>query len=236
MFKPLSRVLDDTMSGNSTTFLNYFDDLGAYPHLQDACGLEDNIDISLAQLAGNEGSLAVRCSDGEDISGKDVSWWRTYVEQQMAQSPTLGDFWSRVRLPCASFKFTTNWKFNGPFTTPEHETTKDGKPVRGKPAAPLLFLSPRLDPVTPLRSARKMAANHPGAGLVVQESLGHTALGTGDSECLNGILREYFDSGRVPGEETSCETVCGPWDECSEATVAEANGMRRRTLGLPLGV
>jgi pimeloyl-ACP methyl ester carboxylesterase len=226
-FKQLSRVLDDIMSGNSTTFLNYFDSLGAYPHLQDGCNAKDNIDVSLAQLAGNEGSLAVRCSDGEDVSGQNVSWWRDYVEQQMQQSPTLGNFWSRVRLPCASFRFPTNWKFNGPFTTPEHETPRDGKPVKGKPAAPLLFLSPRLDPVTPLRSARKMAANHPGAAVVVQESMGHTALGTGDSECLNGILKEYFDTGKVPKEETSCETKCGPWDKCAEAAVTACEAMLR---------
>ncbi|KAK3185596.1 hypothetical protein K4F52_005696 [Lecanicillium sp. MT-2017a] len=237
-FKKLAVALDGIMTGNTTAFLNYFDGIGAFPHLEDACKLEDNIDVAISQLAENEGSLAVRCSDGGDVTEHNATWWRSYVDEQFAQSPTLGNFWSRIRLPCSSFRFRTNWRFTGPFRTPAHETTQDGKPVKGKPAAPLLFMTSRFDPVTPLRSARRMAAEHPGAAVVVQESLGHTALGTGDSECVNEILREYFDTGRVPDGETVCEAKCGPWDECNNATAAAfgVNDVRRRSLRLPLGI
>ncbi len=237
-FKRLSHALDGIMTGNATAFLKYFDGIGAFPHLQDACELEDSLDVAISQLAENEGSLAVRCSDGDDVSAHNVTWWRAYVDEQMEQSVTMANFWSRIRLPCASFKFQTNWRFNGPFRTPEHETTEDGKPVKGKPAAPLLFLTARFDPVTPLRSARRMVAEHAGAAVVVQETTGHTALGTGDSDCANEILREFFDTGKVPDKETSCEAKCGPWDECANgtATAFGVNSASRRSLRLPLGV
>lgn len=59
-----------------------------------------------------------------------------------------------------------------------------------------------------------MAANRPGAKVVVQGSMGHTAILSAYSECTKKIVAEYFDSGKLPDEkETSYETECGPWDE-----------------------
>lgn len=219
-FQRLATSLADLLNGNSTAFVEYLDAIGAFPHLRDACKLDDSIKVPLMQLTVNEGSIGTRCSDGEDVSDKDVAWWRNYAAGEMQTSKTFGSFWSKIRLPCSGFRFPRNWPFNGPFTTPHFVQTKNGGPVKGKPAAPLLFLSARLDPVTPLASARKMAKNHPGAAVVVQESMGHCALGSAKSDCTEGIAREYMDTGKVPKDfETVCESDFDPWrkDEKSKA-------------------
>lgn len=212
-FKPLAAALADLLAGNSTTFVTLLDKLGAFPHLRDACGTKDSLTVPVMQLTVNEASIATRCSDGEDVSGRSVSWWRDFIAGQAETSRTFGSFWSKIRLPCAGFTFPRNWSFQGPFTTPHFERTPNGEPVKGKPAAPLLFLSSRLDPVTPLASARRMAAGHPGAVVVVQESMGHCALGTAKSDCTTGIAREYMDTGKVPSRETVCQADFDPWTE-----------------------
>lgn len=212
-FKPLASALADLLSGNSTAFVQLLGNLGAFPQLRDACSLKDSIKVPVMQLTVNEASLATRCSDGGDVTEESVSWWRDYVSGQMETSKTFGTFWAKIRLPCAAYKFPLNWSFKGPFTTPRFERTESGEPVKGKPAAPLLFLSSRLDPVTPLASARKMADGHPGAGLVVQESMGHCALGSANSDCTSSIVREYMDTGKVPSKETVCQSDFDPWKE-----------------------
>ncbi|TQV99911.1 hypothetical protein V2A60_005332 [Cordyceps javanica] len=212
-FQPLAASLAALLGGNATAFVQLLDALGAFPHLREACaaGGRDSLDVPVLQLTVNEASIATRCADGADVTGKDLPWWRDYVAGQGRTSATFGGFWSKIRLPCAGFRFPRNWSFDGPFTTPRYETTPDGRPVKGKPAAPLLFLSNRLDPVTPLRSARKMAASHPGAALVVQESMGHCALQAANSECTNAIAREYMATGKVPSTETVCPSDFDPW-------------------------
>ncbi|KGQ12579.1 Putative hydrolase [Beauveria bassiana D1-5] len=212
-FKPLAASLADLLAGNATSFVQLLDKIGAFPHLRDACAVGDSIRVPVMQLAVNEASIATRCADGEDVTGRNLTWWRDFVASESRTSKTFGSFWSKIRLPCAGFRFPRHWSFNGPFTTPRYERTSRGRPVRGKPAAPLLFLSSRLDPVTPLRSARRMAAEHPGAAVVVQESMGHCALGSANSECTRGIAREYMDTGKVPSHETVCESDFDPWNQ-----------------------
>lgn len=62
---------------------------------------------------------------------------------------------------------------------------------------PLLFLSGRRDPVTPLHAALKMARKFAGAGLVEQASDGHCTLACG-SPCTARHVRAYLDDGVVP--------------------------------------
>lgn len=214
-FKPLAASLADLLAGNATSFVQLLDKIGAFPHLRDACAVGDSIRVPVMQLAVNEASIATRCADGEDVTGRNLTWWRDFVASESRTSKTFGSFWSKIRLPCAGFRFPRHWSFNGPFTTPRYERTSRGRPVKGKPAAPLLFLSSRLDPVTPLRSARRMAAQHPGAAVVVQESMGHCALGSANSECTRGIAREYMDTGKVPSHETVCESDFDPWNKAA---------------------
>ena len=93
-------------------------------------------------------------------------------------------------------------------------------------AFPLLFLSGRRDPVTPLRAAVKMARKFAGAGLVEQASDGHCTIACA-SPCTARHLRAYLNDGVVPppprldGEYededgnkrkwTTCECAETPW-------------------------
>lgn len=219
-FQNLAASLANLLGGNATSFVQLLDSIGAFRHLRDACTIDEDIKVPLLQLPVNEASLATRCSDGEDVTGKDLKWWREFVDGQVDMSKTFGSFWSKIRLPCAGFKFPRNWSFNGPFTTPRHEVGKHGRPVKGKPAAPLLFLSNRLDPVTPLQSARKMAAEHPGAVVVVQEAMGHCALSLPSVKCTQGIAREYMHTGKVPSRETVCKSDFDPWKKDVKAAAS----------------
>ncbi|ODA81282.1 hypothetical protein RJ55_04247 [Drechmeria coniospora] len=213
-FKLLASALDGLMTGNATQFIKKMEARGSLPSLRDSC--QSNGNGSEAEVDRSEGGQAVLCGDGDSLVGKGAGWWRRYVDKQVAMSSLMGAYWSRIRIRCSSWTFRTNWSFKGPFTSPRFERSARGRPVKGKPAAAILFLSNRLDPVTPLKAARAMAAKHPDAGVLVQEALGHCALASGDSHCTTKAVREYLDSGVIPSGDKSCEIKCGPWDEdCS---------------------
>ncbi|KND89100.1 Carboxylesterase A [Tolypocladium ophioglossoides CBS 100239] len=221
LFKVLADILNATMAGDTAAFVAAMDLAGSIPHLKDACTVGTNV-TDEPNVSRIEGGFSVFCADGDSLLHKDTAWWRRYVDKQLQTSSLMGAYWAGIRLSCTAWPFRTNWSFKGPFTTPPAVTvTVPGAPVRGKPAAPLLFLSARLDPVTPLSAARAMAALHPGAGLVVQESLGHCAIATGDSRCTANIVADYFESGVVPTHEAACSVDCGPWDKnCSLSSMS----------------
>ncbi|UKZ82922.1 hypothetical protein TrVFT333_010722 [Trichoderma virens FT-333] len=188
-FKLLSTTLQQAMAGNTTGLVSNLVKLGHVPNLDTICS--ENNGTKPASILP-ESQSAVICGDGDDITDKDASWWYKYVQRQLAVSP----------------QFIVQGPFHNPKAFPSL--------AAGHPAAPLLFLSPRLDPVTPLNSARAMAANHPGAAVVIQESMGHCVIGTAPSDCTKAIVADYFESGTVPSEEIACKAQCGPWDDnCS---------------------
>ncbi|PHH88192.1 hypothetical protein CDD83_7866 [Cordyceps sp. RAO-2017] len=205
LFHRFAEALDASMAGNFTAFLPLLDATGVTPHLRDGCVRPDA--RPKAPVVRPESGSAVLCLDGDSLAGNDVAWWRRYLKTQLAQSPLFGANWSLIRFTCSAWPFRNSWPFKGPFTSPE---PRPGAP--GSPAAPLLFLSNRLDPVTPLRAARAMAAGHPRAGLVVQEAMGHCTLASASSPCTARIVADYFDSGRLPDRGTTCQVLCGPWD------------------------
>lgn len=205
-FKPLAETLHQAMEGNTTSLVDNMMRFSQLPHLEDACAANSSASRAPSRP---EAQSAVVCGDGDDITGKDAAWWLEYVNKQMNLSQVFGSYWVNIRFSCSSWPFRPNWSFKGPFKTPK----SDSDLTAGHPAAPLLFLSARLDPVTPLSAARAMASNHPGAGFVIQESMGHCTIPTAPSNCTRNIVADYFEFGTVPSEETTCETQCGPWDE-----------------------
>ncbi|KAL7929402.1 TAP-like domain-containing protein [Trichoderma chlorosporum] len=208
LFQGLARELDSFVSGNLTDIAVRALGTGMVPVLKDACFL----DKATPPFDATEAQSAVICNDGADITHKDVSWWRKYVQSQMATSSILGAEWSTIRLPCSSWRIRPNWKFNGPFTTPDPDPSLQP----GRPAAPILFLSNRLDPVTPLRAAQAMAGQHPGARVLIQEAMGHTAVASAPSLCTKNVVADYFESGIIPSDLPTCNADCDPWGEpCS---------------------
>lgn len=234
-FRAIAGIIDQAMRGNMDLLVSTIEFAGL--RLEDGCPVGNA--TTTQHVTGRDPQLGVLCGDGEDITDRDLAWWRKYIDRQIENSALFGAFWSSIRFACSSWPFRANWIFQGPFTTPD--ASKPGtKPVKGRPTAPLLFVSNRLDPVTPLRAARAMAANHPGAGVVVQEAMGHCATFAAYSPCTKKIIADYFDKGVVPKGEAVCDVDCGPWDDsCKPATafssehVPETLWYKRK---FPLGV
>ncbi|KAH7327814.1 TAP-like protein-domain-containing protein [Stachybotrys elegans] len=209
MFRPYADILSAAMDGNMTLLASRLADGGVLPSLATSCPIPDSGNGEPGSDGGHiEGMHAVVCGDGDDVTDKDLSWWSDYVHKQTSMSSIFGAFWSAYRFACSSWPVQTRWSYKGPFTTPP----ADASLLPDRPAAPILFLSNRLDPVTPLANARSMAANHPGAAVVIQEALGHCALASTRSRCVAQIVSQYFENGTVPDHEVSCEAECGPWD------------------------
>ncbi|OAQ67723.1 proteinase [Pochonia chlamydosporia 170] len=211
-FQTMAFILDAAITGNTARLFDaYFSDIS--PKRKADGGLYDD---PLHPAAG-DGGYAVRCGDGDDVTQKDVTWWREYAQNLTSRSLIFGSYWANKRFICSGWKFKSNWRFTGPFTSPEPRKDASGDPEPGYPAAPTLYLSTRLDHVTPLLSARDMRDVYPGAGLGVLDVGGHTTLGAGaTSECIEKLVEEYLETGTVPAEESVCTVDCGPWDEKCE--------------------
>lgn len=160
--------------------------------------------------ASPDALAAISCSDGQSSAHLTLDDWAEYFQQLANQSAT-GNVWSEVRFKCANWDAKPAYRFEGPFTSPAHDPSL----AEGKPAAPLLFLSSRIDPVTPLANAYAMAARHPGSAVVAQDSVGHCALATAASACTTAIVKRYFEDGTVPEGGAACETGCGDFGACA---------------------
>ncbi|KAL7961037.1 TAP-like domain-containing protein [Trichoderma compactum] len=204
-FKWLAKTFDKFISGDLTDIAIWAVGTGMVPRMKDACPLGDEA----WPVAMTEAQNAVVCNDGDDISHKDVAFWHKYVKKQVDTSNILGAEWSTIRIPCSSWRIRPNWRFKGPFTTPDPDPSL--RP--GTPAAPILFLSNRLDPVTPLRAAQAMADQHPGARVLIQEAMGHSAVASSPSQCTRKVVADYFESGTIPSDLPACDADCTPWDE-----------------------
>ena len=201
-FKTLAQSLAQAMDGNMTLLVS---NLGSViPDLGGVCS-------NKTPGVFPEQESAFVCADGDDVSGNSVAWWRRYVNTQTDTSGLFGAYWATIRMTCYNWSWRPNWVFKGPFTTPEVKLSLSGAPIAGHPAAPVLFLSNRLDPVSPLAAARRMAHGHPGAGLVIQEALGHCVFGVGPSKCAKAVISDYLAFGTVPDGEMICEGEGNPW-------------------------
>lgn len=211
-FQTMAALLDAAMSGNTVPLgQQLLAVAGVSNTLPSQCGP--------APVAYDEAGSAILCSDGDDVTDKDLHFWHGYVQQQSKISKVFGNMWSGIRMACAGWQGRSNWPFKGPFTSPS--PSKDpSKPEDGRPAAGILYLSNRLDPVTPLRSAEAMVKSHPGAGLLIQESMGHTVLGSdGPNACNVPIVQEYLATGKLPAKGTTCPGL-DPWKQNGNVTAA----------------
>ncbi|KAL6890371.1 TAP-like domain-containing protein [Trichoderma evansii] len=204
-FRPLAIALYEGMTGNPARLSKWAD--MEIPKVEDACRSKPN--VSTMPEVKEEQGMAVLCSDGQDVSGRNIAWWEENVSEQRKQSKLMGYLWASIRFSCSAWQFRPNWEFRGPFRSPTHSNNLD----TDRPAAPLLFLSTLLDPVTPLKGTEKAAKNHAGSVVVTQNSLGHTAWGSAPSKCTWKIVSEYLFQGVMPEKGTVCVEDCGPWDE-----------------------
>ncbi|EHA27428.1 hypothetical protein ASPNIDRAFT_44868 [Aspergillus niger ATCC 1015] len=103
-------------------------------------------------------STAILCADAEYLQDADEEEFKRSWASLQEDSAMLGDYWASLLMSCVGWKLKPKWKLTGPFAA--------------NTSHPLLFVSNTLDPVTPLRSARKMSENFPGSVLLQQDSEG----------------------------------------------------------------
>lgn len=246
MFPKLAGLLQGAMDGDTEPFAKELLNASQLGPLSESCPVDGSSPSGAGSIA--EALSAVACGDGDDVTDKDMTYWKDYLQAQVSSSKILGGAWAEIRFGCIGWRTRPNWSFKGPFTTPE-ASGDPSAPEAGKPAAPLLFVSNRWDPVTPLRAAQAMAANHPGAGVLVQEAMGHSALGHSTaSDCTKKIVADYFDMGVVPEEEAVCDggdsawIESTPWEDITAADVdpeqywSLQRRMKTKVSFRPLGV
>jgi pimeloyl-ACP methyl ester carboxylesterase len=152
---------------------------------------------------------AIACGDGEVQTNMTIPDFQDYLDKLQSDSPDFGAAWSNLRLACKGWRVRPKYRFTGPWVTPP----PDGTLVEGKPAAPILFVSSTVDPVTPLRMAKAARADHPGSGLLVQNNVGHGTV-TVPGRCRDNHIKMYWDTGIVPPEGTVCQPDCRPFTKC----------------------
>ncbi|KAK3068675.1 hypothetical protein LTR53_013562 [Teratosphaeriaceae sp. CCFEE 6253] len=191
------QVLHDLSTRNGSSLADYAHNLrprGLGEPLSEQCAKDGPYSPSCFTSQGSsaglpinwEATYGIACSDGPgDRLDQTKEAFRKYADGIMAQSQLIGAGWAAIQLPCTAWHARPHWRYEGDF--------------RNKTAHPVLFASTTIDPVTPLANAFKMAEGFEGAGVLQQDSEGHSTY-SGVSMCSMRALREYFQSGRLPGE------------------------------------
>ena len=138
----------------------------------------------------NEAFYAVECADSDPYTF-DADIFARFYNTLSEVSPLFAPVWGGSWISCAGWRVRPAWRLTGPVAAPNGT------------AHPLLLLSTRWDPVTPLAQARRVHARFAGSALVVQESHGHCSISS-PSLCTAKIVRKYFKEGVLPEEGTVC--------------------------------
>lgn len=200
LYESAAAVLGDALNGNYTALIS---SLGM-DRLPDVCAPTIPSNYAFSGLAG----MAVRYTDGDDLRGKDFKYWQDYINRCEAFSPEIGPQWADPG--AMGWDVRPKYRYTGPFTAP----APDAREIEGKPSSPILFLSGRYDPVTPLHSAYTASQSFPGSSVVMQKSVGHCTLLGAPSRCTFGHIGHYLRTGEVPKNGTECEADCVPWKKC----------------------
>jgi len=192
-FKMLSDVMSGIERGNGTLLADQKLFNEDPPRLSTECREKGpySDECNPAPSAGFSPDISnsILCTDSVDqthLTKEDfIDYWHTL----QSQSKTLGDGWAEIRMGCAFWHIIARNKFNGT--------------IGGKTASPILFIGNTYDPVTPLRNAFFMSNKFPGSSVLHQESEGHCSSAS-PSVCSAKIIREYFQTGKLPKKGKTC--------------------------------
>lgn len=193
-FEPFAKFVNDLHIG-----LQPAQPFWAHP----APGSDAGVDEYLAHLLHNdEVGAAIHCSDGPDFSDSNLTGFKEYLHDLVGRFPNAGAIQADYKIPCWTWpkELRTKWRYDGPFNG----------------SVPILFVNNRLDPVTPLKNAQKMAFRFEGSGLLVQDGVGHGALFPA-TDCVWGHVRRYMQDGEMPSPESECRFPCEPFDSACSA-------------------
>jgi pimeloyl-ACP methyl ester carboxylesterase len=211
-FPHLATVLSEAMAGN---FTQLYEGLGS-PKSINSC----SSDTTHSYTWKNDAQRAIACGDGVSQANLTIPEFMEYLASLQRDSPDFGAPWTSIRIGCKGWLYRPKYSFSGPWVTPE----ADPNLVEGKPAAPLLFISSRYDPVTPLLNAHVASKEHPGSTVLVQENVGHGSIHS-PGKCREDFVRKYFETGELPPEGTVCQPDCTPFQGCPQMKPTAALGI-----------
>lgn len=181
-FSETARLLAAAGAGNASYFIPYLPPTPYAPEALSPAAFRPTVLESLTGIA---------CTDGLPHLTETKSAFKSYVSTLVAQSELFGTRWARIRAPCRGYPVRSRWRFPGPFGAVT--------------AHPILFASQALDPVTPLRHAEAAANRYPGSRVLNAGGVGHCTI-SGVNLCAMKAVRDYFQTGRMPGMGLVCES------------------------------
>ncbi|KAJ5374178.1 hypothetical protein N7517_006184 [Penicillium concentricum] len=145
----------------------------------------------------SDARLAIQCADSYRRNRlTTIEEFKSYVEYTSSKSKYIGDIYPIFleTILCRSFRpqLPDSMVIQGPISALDRPTS-----------FPILFASNTIDPITPLKSARKMSSLFAGSVLLLQEGVGHTVIDQGASDCYFAHVQAYLQ-GIVPRPDITC--------------------------------
>ncbi|KAJ2923799.1 hypothetical protein H1R20_g13301, partial [Candolleomyces eurysporus] len=181
-FLPLAQALKQLAAGDVSALVSFLG--GPYTPYKCSCGAHAH-EFDVVRDANS----ALVCNDGDEVPPS-LSESMEYV-QELEKVSEWADVWSFNRLQCVGWPKNKK-EFRGPFV--------------GNTSHPILVVGNTADPVTPLRSAKKMAEGFKGAVVLTQDSPGHCSVNA-PSICTQRYIRQYFQDGTLPPPDTVCQPI-----------------------------
>ena len=207
-YRPLATLYRDGYAGNTSQIVEIVNSWFAPYFTGKYDGANPYIDFM-------DGSTAYTCSDGEDVTDKDINYWFPFCRATMVLTQFNSiPYWSEHKVACSSWPARLRAKntFDGPFGSPPAGLSLQGKPIDGVPNSPILFLANKLDPYATIKGADKMASLHRGSKVLKQDAIGHCALLSATSDCIKTSVADYLHTGVLPDVD-ECKADCAPWDQ-----------------------
>ncbi|TGJ78896.1 hypothetical protein E0Z10_g9869 [Xylaria hypoxylon] len=201
LFKKYATVMAALETGDGRPFYslnnNLYSSQGPPPSI---CSVETlPPGVPRLEEGNNEAFPAIMCSDLPPIN-QTVEEFVDFAQQLSEISKSAGDVNALFRLACIGRTIRPKWRFDGPF--------------EGNTSFPILYVNNIADNVAPLVSATNNSQGFPGSVILVQNSYGHTSLSAA-STCTATYIRDYFQHGKLPKPETTCDPDIYPFQDTS---------------------
>lgn len=210
LFPRLAQIMKELENGNATSLAQF---AISRPDL-------DSCDQYRRHTTAVEPRYYIACNDGNNrFNVSNIADYTALVRDQQQQSKYMGEWWATgTGIMCRQLRVNP----------PESQIFPATFPHVNETSHPILFVGNTADPVTPLRHAQKMQKLFGGAGLLTQNSAGHSMTAAA-SLCTERLVSEYVESGKLPAEGTVCEAEEIPFKEFNgTSTHTEARMILRK--------
>jgi pimeloyl-ACP methyl ester carboxylesterase len=171
----------------------------------DECQQSDTVSDPCIPYTSMMGSFqSISCMDsGGGPSNLTRHEFRKFLVELKAQSQWISPNWARNKLSCLGHSASPAWKPDLDFVTQKWDNTSH----------PLLIIGNSHDTVTPIGNAHRVATLFPRSVVLHQDSEGHCSH-SNPSLCTGKVVREYFQTGKLPSRGTVCEPEFRPFVGC----------------------